>query len=158
MYNSAMAEKLQIIDAGKLSPEYWGNHSSADNCEWIEKPAHLIEPFYDNDLRDFAEGAIVNYLFETEGNPKPISTLKQGDTFDGIRLTEGTIIKYNREEMRTGKKGTNWGNPYINFGLWGVVCNRINYDGEIEKVIISSRKGYFKYRVLVSIDDLFKIY
>lgn len=136
MYNPAMAEKLRLVDAGNLSPEHWGNHSPADNCKWIEKPAHLIEPFYDDRLRAFAEETIVNYLCENQGDPKPISTLKQGNTFDGTRLPEGTIIKYNREELKIHTNRSGWGNPYLNFDLWGAVCDRTNDDGGIEKVIL----------------------
>ncbi len=125
-----MTEALPPFDP--TDPRYWDEHHLNDSCDWKNKPTRPVIPEgQSTSVRRFAENAILHYISFSDKNPK--WNLYDGQTFDGTKFPQGTVIRFSMEELLM-PPGDQPENRYLDFVRLGVICSYTA--SEVKKKII----------------------
>lgn len=126
-----MSER-EPVDPRFLTPEYWGGHSPEDNCQWLKKIGTGTPFRQQTRLRKAGKTILEDFLVSVY--KEPIRTFGQGELFDGSQFPEGTVIKFEREELRLDRDfGIFDIPPYERRDCWGVISG---YDTQESRALV----------------------
>lgn len=124
-----MSEKITPTDI-VLTPEYWNGHEPEDKCP-KEKVKKEELPFMQSTSFDLSAGDILEEFLSLE-DKSPVKSFKKGELFDATKFPEGTIIRFNQEELYFGKSDRN--PDYERKKTWGVVSGY--NDKSVRKIVL----------------------
>lgn len=133
-------------DSYLLTPEYWGGHEPEDTCPAGKRKPRLHSPRQELHILKFVKPLLADFL--SASDRKPLRTFGKGEHFLADQFTEGTIVEFALEQLRSGS-----GNfsmklpPYSTEQMLGVVYG---YEGKRGRE--TAIMGFEKARIGMNMD------